>query len=216
MTLLLSARRQLRNSLKEITKNELLRLKNMSQKTKEIHLASRPSGVPKQDNFELVETEIPDIETGEILVRNEWLSVDPYMRGRMNDSKSYVEPFQIGEPMEGGCIGKVVASKHDEFSEGDYIQGNLGWREYWKSDGSGVQKIEVGADVEPSNYLGVLGMTGMTAYVGLMKIGELQDTVERCSSRPRLEPSVRLSAKLRKSRAARSLAAQAQQRRSPG
>lgn len=141
---------------------------------REIHLKSRPDGVPTEDNFELVEAEMPEPQDGEILVQNEWLSVDPYMRGRMNAGASYVPPFEIGEPMEGGCVGKVVVSKNEDFAEGDYVLGNKGWRDFWTSDGEGVQKIDTQV-AEPQNYLSVLGMTGMTAYVGLMKIGKLKE-----------------------------------------
>lgn len=143
-------------------------------KSFEIHLKSRPQGLPQETDFELVETEIQSPNDGEILVRNQWISVDPYMRGRMNDRTSYVEPFQLGEPMEGGCVGIVEDSKHPDFSPGDAVLGNMGWREYWTSDGSGVQKVD--PEVAALNhYLSVLGMTGMTAYVGLLKIGNLRE-----------------------------------------
>jgi NADPH-dependent curcumin reductase CurA len=114
------------------------------------------------------------VDEREFLVQNEWLSVDPYMRGRMRGGKSYVAPFELDEPMEGGCVGKVIESKHPKFSEGDYVLGNQGWREYWKSNGKGAQRIDPQmTDIQ--NYLSVLGMTGMTAYVGLMKIGQLKE-----------------------------------------
>ncbi|QDU92593.1 NADP-dependent oxidoreductase [Lignipirellula cremea] len=141
---------------------------------REIHLKSRPQGLPTPDNFELVETAAPQPQEGEILVENEWFSVDPYMRGRMNDGPSYVPPFQIGQPLEGGCVGKVIASSHRKYAAGDYVLGNLGWRKYWTSDGKGIQKIDA-SQAPPQTFLGVLGMTGMTAYVGLMKIGQLTE-----------------------------------------
>ncbi len=140
----------------------------------EIHLASRPSGVPTKDNFEVAEAPVPTPGDGEILVRNDWISVDPYMRGRMRDADSYVPPFQLGEPMEGGCVGEVVVSNRPGFSEGDLVVGNLGWREYWTSDGEGVQPIDPSI-AEPRHFLGILGLTGMTAWVGLTRIGELRD-----------------------------------------
>lgn len=145
------------------------------EKHTEIHLKSRPEGVPTEGNFEVVEAAVPSPGDGEILVRNDWISVDPYMRGRMRDSESYVPPFQLGEPMEGGCVGEVVASNHSDFSEGDYVVGNKGWREYWTSDGEGIEKIDTDV-AEPQNYLSILGLTGMTAWVGLTEIGKLKES----------------------------------------
>ncbi len=143
-------------------------------KSREIHLKSRPQGIPKPENFETVEVDVPSPAEGEFLVKNEWLSVDPYMRGRMKDGKSYVAPFELGKPMEGGCVGKVIESKHPDFKQGEYVLGNLGWRECWKSDGKGVLKIDTSIS-EPKNFLSILGMTGMTAWFGLLKIGELKE-----------------------------------------
>jgi len=137
---------------------------------KEVHLISRPQGVPTLENFEVVETEVAAPGTGEILVRNLWLSVDPYMRGRMNQSESYVPPFELGKPMEGGCVGEVIESKNEKFSVGDYVLGDQGWRECWTSDGEGISKIDT-KFAEPKNYLSILGLTGMTAWVGLKEIG---------------------------------------------
>ena len=141
--------------------------------SRQIELASRPEGVPSKDNFSLSTTELSPIQDGEILVLNEWMSVDPYMRGRMKESDSYVPAFQIGEPMEGGCIGEVIESKNEHFEVGDQVLGNLGWREYWKSDGEGVRKLD--PKLAPiQSYLGALGMTGMTAWVGLKRIAKLR------------------------------------------
>ena len=142
--------------------------------SKEIQLASRPEGVPQSNNFKLAEADIGDPQDGQILVRNLWMSVDPYMRARMNDVASYVPPFQIGEPLQGGAIGEVVASKSKKFNKGDYISHMFGWREYALCDEGMAQKIE------PSNmpleaFLGALGMPGMTAYAGLMSVAKLQD-----------------------------------------
>lgn len=142
--------------------------------SRQIHLKSRPDGVPRNDDFQLAEVAISDPGKDEFLVRNEWLSVDPYMRGRMNESKSYVEPFRLGAPMEGGCVGRVVASRNGAFAEGDYVLGNQGWRDLWLSNGEEVMKIHDKV-ASPQSYLSVLGLTGMTAYVGLMKIAELKD-----------------------------------------
>ncbi len=141
---------------------------------REIRLKSRPDGIPTEDNFELVESSVREPVEGEIHVRNEWMSVDPYMRGRMRESKSYVPAFEIGKPLEGGCIGRVVQSKCDGFTEGDYVLGNLGWRDLWTSTTESVEKIPNGP-VPIQMHLSVLGMTGMTAFVGLMQIAELQE-----------------------------------------
>lgn len=141
---------------------------------RQIQLRSRPEGTPTEENFQLNEVEIGEVNDGEFLVCNEWLSVDPYMRGRMRDTRSYVEPFGLGEAMEGGCVGKIVESKHGEFPEGSFVLGNQGWRDRWISDGEGVTVVD--ASKAPAQaYLGVLGLTGMTAYVGLMEIGALQE-----------------------------------------
>ncbi len=130
--------------------------------------------MPRPENFAIAEVRVPAIEDGEILVRNEWLSVDPYMRGRMKDTESYVPPFELGKPMDGGCVGQVVETKHPSFAVGDHVVGNKGWRQFWKSDGGDTLPIDVEV-AEPQNYLGVLGMTGMTAWVGLTEIGRLKE-----------------------------------------
>jgi len=141
----------------------------------EIHLKERPVGMPTNGNFELAEVEIPEPHDGEFLVRNIWMSVDPYMRGRMTERKSYVPPFELGKALEGGCIGKVIESKNSQFVVSDYVLGMNGWREYWISDGnpaSGVSKIDPNKGPIQS-FLGIFGMTGLTAYVGLLRIGQL-------------------------------------------
>ncbi|MFC7337326.1 NADP-dependent oxidoreductase [Haloferula chungangensis] len=142
--------------------------------SREVRLKSRPSGMPTKSNFEVVEVDIPQPGDGEFLVKNEWMSVDPYMRGRMREGESYVPPFALGKVMDGGCVGRVVESHHPDFSEGDYVLGSAGWRDHWVSQGEGVRKIDV-SKVPASSYLSVLGLTGMTAYVGLLKIGALKD-----------------------------------------
>lgn len=144
-----------------------------STSSKQIELVSRPQGVPTPSNFKLTTAEVAPIEEGEFLVRNLWMSVDPYMRGRMKEGASYVPPFSIGEPLEGGCVGEVVESRHDKFQQGDVVLGHLGWREYWKSSGDGVTVVD--PELAPVQaYLSVLGMTGMTAWVGLNKIARLK------------------------------------------
>jgi NADPH-dependent curcumin reductase CurA len=131
------------------------------------HLKSRPSGMPTSDNFELKEVNIPVLTEGHIRVRNLWLSVDPYMRGRMNDVKSYVPAFQIGEPLEGGAIGEVVESKADGFAPGDLVQHMAGWRDEAVIDTRTAQKLP-SLGVPPERFLGILGVTGITAYFGLL------------------------------------------------
>lgn len=146
----------------------------MADVTREIRLASRPEGEPVPENFEVAEVPIPEPGEGEILVRNEYLSVDPYMRGRMRDVKSYMPPFEVGEVMTGGAVGQVVASNGDKFEEGAWVQGLNGWREHYVSDGEGLFPVD--PDVAPvSTSLGVLGMPGLTAYAGLMRIGKPQE-----------------------------------------
>ncbi len=143
-------------------------------KSKEIHLISRPNGEPSEKNFLVKEIEINEILENEILIKNLWMSVDPYMRGRMIDRKSYVPPFELGKTLEGGAIGVVIESKNPDFKEGDFVNSNFGWREYFTTQGKFLKKIN--PDIGPLQaYLGTLGMPGMTAYVGLLRIGELKE-----------------------------------------
>jgi hypothetical protein len=146
----------------------------MGTKSREVRLASRPAAMPAPEHFEIAETLVPDPGEGEIQVRNLFMSVDPYMRGRMRDVKSYVPPFEVGKVMDGGAVGEVVASRNPRFADGDLVVGMQGWREVFNSDGTGLQKIDKSLGVPPSAYLGVLGMPGLTAYVGLFDIGKLQ------------------------------------------
>jgi NADPH-dependent curcumin reductase CurA len=111
---------------------------------REIHLKNRPDGLPRERNFELVETPIPKIGEGQMLIRNIYMSVDPYMRSRMFDQESYVPPFQLNMPLEGGCVGYVMESKESMFQVGDFVLGMLGWSEYCVSDGTGLSKIDPG------------------------------------------------------------------------
>ncbi len=145
----------------------------MSEINQQITLNSRPVGWVEPDNFKLVEGAVPEIGDGEILVRNLYMSVDPYMRLRMNDAKSYVPPFQIGKVLEAGVVGEVVKTLNPKFKEGDVVVGMLGWENYSKSNGAELLTVERGA-VPLSYYLGVLGMPGMTAYAGLVGVANLQ------------------------------------------
>ena len=146
-----------------------------SEKNRDIRLKRRPSGLPTPADFELVESEIPNPARGQLLVRNLFMSVDPYMRGRMTDRKSYVPPFQIGEVLQGGAVGKVAASNdNSRFQAGDYVLSMNGWREWYLSDGADLTKVDP-ALAPIQAFLGVLGMPGLTAYAGLLRIGELKD-----------------------------------------
>jgi NADPH-dependent curcumin reductase CurA len=142
------------------------------QINREIHLASRPQGWPWPANFRLVETPLPEAAEGQVLVRNVYMSVDPYMRGRMNARRSYAEPYEVGHAMYGGAIGRVLVSRTPVLAVGDVVLSNWGWREYFVSDGSDLERIEPQAPL--SYYLGVLGMPGLTAYVGLYDLAEPQ------------------------------------------
>ncbi|HZX39421.1 MAG TPA: NADP-dependent oxidoreductase [Streptomyces sp.] len=138
------------------------------------HLLSRPVGWPKTEDFALVEAEVPQPGEGQVLVRNEYLSVDPYMRGRMSAAKSYVAPFELGEPMQGGAVGEVVASNVEGIEPGDHVLHFMGWREYAVLDAK--QAVKVDPQAAPlSTYLGVLGMTGLTAYAGLLRTASFKE-----------------------------------------
>lgn len=134
--------------------------------SREILLASRPKGLPTPDNFTLASTELEPLTDGQVLVRNLFMSVDPYMRGRMNDVKSYVPPFELGKPLDGGAVGEVIESRASEFKPGDIVTSMSGWREYVIA--SPKELHPVNDQIQPlSVYLGVLGMTGMAAWAGL-------------------------------------------------
>ncbi|MDF1845844.1 MAG: NADP-dependent oxidoreductase [Parvibaculaceae bacterium] len=142
--------------------------------SKEVQLAARPDGEPKDSDFQIAEVPVVAPGAGEFLVQNLWMSVDPYMRGRMMDRESYVPPFQIGETMDGGCIGKVIESNNENFVVGDYVNSMNGWREFYVTDGLMVNKIDPAMGPIEAN-LGTLGMPGMTAYAGLFKVAGLKD-----------------------------------------
>jgi NADPH-dependent curcumin reductase CurA len=144
-------------------------------KSREIRLASRPSGFPTPDNYELAEVAVGEPGPGEVLVRNTVMSVEPYMRGRMNDAKSYVPPFVIGKPLEGSVVGQVVATGDDSLPVGTWVQSRLGWREYALGAAKEFQKIDTSL-APPSAYLGVLGVPGLTAWAGLKIVGQLKPT----------------------------------------
>ena len=132
----------------------------------EIRLASRPKGLPTLANFSLARTELAALEDQQVLVRNLFMSVDPYMRGRMNEGKSYIPPFAIGKPLEGRAIGEVIESRAKEFKTGDVVTSNFGWRQYFITSPKELHPVR--GDIQPlSIYLGALGMTGMTAWAGL-------------------------------------------------
>lgn len=134
-----------------------------------IVLAARPEGAPAETDFRLEESPVPQPADGEFVVQAEYLSVDPYMRGRMNDRASYADPVQIGDVMVGESVGKIVQSRHERFQEGQYVSGMFGWQEYGVSDGEGVRRVD--PSVAPvSTALHVLGMPGLTAYFGLHEV----------------------------------------------
>ncbi len=144
-------------------------------KSREIRLKSRPAGLPSPRDFELVETSVGEPGPGQVLVHNMFMSVDPYMRGRMTERASYVPPFQIGEALSGGAVGKITASNgNSRFAEGDYVSNFSGWREWFLSSGGDLQKIDP-AMAPIQAYLGTFGMPGLTAYAGLLKIAGLKD-----------------------------------------
>ncbi len=141
----------------------------MTEGNKQILLAARPAGFPTESDFRLVESPRPSPAAGEVLVRIIYLSVDPYMRGRMSDAPSYARPVQIGEVMTGGCVGEIVESQNPRFAPGDIVEGPLGWQQYAVSSGLGLRKIE--PKLAPiSTALGVLGMPGLTAYFGMIDV----------------------------------------------
>ena len=141
----------------------------MTETNQQSLLASRPTGRVEEANFKLVETPVPQIADGQVLVRNHWLSLDPYMRGRMNDAKSYAAPVNLGDVMVGGTAGEVVASKNPKFAVGEKVVGYLGWQLFGVSDGAMLMKVD-DRHIPLSAYLGSVGMPGVTAWYGLMDI----------------------------------------------
>jgi len=146
----------------------------MSFTSKEVHLLSRPKGEPTLDLFTIASVELPDPQPGEVLVQNLYISVDPYMRGRMNDAKSYVPPFELGKPLQGSAIGRVLKSNDPATPEGALVSSFYGWREAFVAPAKTLQPIDP-QGVSIAAFLGILGVTGLTAWAGLFKIAELQD-----------------------------------------
>jgi NADPH-dependent curcumin reductase CurA len=143
----------------------------MTETARRIVLASRPEGEPRPSDFRLEEVPVPQPGPGEVLLRTRWLSLDPYMRGRMSDAPSYAKPVDIGGVMEGGTVSEVIASNNERFAPGDIVLGRTGWQTHAVSSGQGLRKLD--PKVAPvSTALGVLGMPGMTAYTGLLEIGK--------------------------------------------
>jgi NADPH-dependent curcumin reductase CurA len=141
--------------------------------SREVRLAARPRGVPRETDFEVATTEVPDPADGQVLIRNAYVSVDPYMRGRMNETRSYAPSYVLGEAMYGGAVGRVEQSRHPAWPAGVWVSHLLGWREWALSDGSGL--LPVDPSVAPvSTAVGVLGMPGFTAYYGLLELGRPQ------------------------------------------
>jgi NADPH:quinone reductase len=140
-------------------------------KARSILLKSRPQGMPTEDNFEFREELLPELQEGQLQLKALYVSVDPYMRGRMSDAKSYVAPYNLNEPIMGGVVAEVMESRHDRYKVGAVVLGNLPWQTYSISDGKGLSLLD--PDLAPLSYhLGILGMPGMTAYCGLLHIGE--------------------------------------------
>ena len=143
------------------------------EQNRQIKLASRPHGAPTSDNFELAIGEIPTPNDKQMLLRTVYMSLDPYMRGRMSDAKSYADPLEVGDVMLGGTVAQVVESNIEKFAVGDLVVSNSGWQDYSVSDGEGVLKLDKNM-ANPSYGLGVLGMPGFTGYMGLTDIGKPQ------------------------------------------
>lgn len=145
----------------------------MAVTAREILLKSRPSGLPGLENFEFAKRELPEPGDGQLLVKTHWMSVDPYMRGRMVDRPSYIEPFRIGEPLEGAAVGVVVRSGASQFKPGDLVSHFSGWRDFAVIDASSANKIDTTVAPEEA-WLGALGVPGITAYVGLTRIAAVK------------------------------------------
>ena len=141
--------------------------------SKEIHLVARPRGEPRQSDFAVVEAVVPDPGPGQVLVHNRFISVDPYMRGRMRDARSYVPPFALGAAMTGMAVGEVVASQSPDLAAGDLVVHDQGWREYALGEAAAFRRVPAG-ETPLSAWLGVLGMVGLTAWVGVLEIAALQ------------------------------------------
>jgi NADPH:quinone reductase len=143
----------------------------MKEKNRQIVLANRPKGMPDEETFHFIEQDTKELEEGEVLLRTLYVSVDPYMRGRMQDAESYIEPFQLGKVIEGGSIGEVIESKSENYQQGDIAIGMFGWQTHYVAKEKEIRKID--PSLAPiTTHLGILGMTGLTAYFGLLDIGK--------------------------------------------
>jgi NADPH-dependent curcumin reductase CurA len=142
--------------------------------TREVVLAARPQGLPREGDFEVRETPAGEPGAGQVLVRNVFVSVDPYMRSRMSGVRTYVDAYELGEPIDGGAVGRVVRSNHDGFAPGDWVLSTLGWREEGVTAGDRLRKLDPSVAL-PSTALGILGMPGLTAWVGLVDIGKVEE-----------------------------------------
>ena len=138
---------------------------------KTILLEKRPVGLPQLSDFKFISNEVEEITDGEMLLKTTYVSVDPYLRGRMNDTKSYIPPFELNKPISSGIVAEVIDSKNTAFKKGDFVTGMLEWKEFQKSNGEGLLKADA-SKAPLSTYLGVLGLTGLTAYLGLTEIGK--------------------------------------------
>ncbi len=143
----------------------------MELKNKQVLLAARPVGWVKESDFEITETVTPPLNQGQFLIKNHYLSLDPYMRGRMNDAKSYAKPVDLGSIMEGETAGEILESQNPEFKPGEFVVSRSGWQQYFISEGKGVRKVDPNL-IPLSAYLGVVGMPGVTAYVGLLDLAQ--------------------------------------------
>ena len=141
---------------------------------KEVHLQSRPQGEPAPDNFQVVTVNLPELKVDDVLVRNAYFSVDPYMRARMNDTKSYVPPFALGKALDGAAVGQVVQSRNTDFPVSTWVQSLCGWRDYYVAPASQLRAVDV-SQAPASAFLGVLGATGLTAWVGLHEIAQIKE-----------------------------------------
>ncbi len=159
------------------------------QINRRVVLAQRPHGAPTQETFRLEQQPVPQVDSGHILLRTVFLSLDPYMRGRMSDAPSYAKPVELNDVMVGGTISRVVASKHPDYQTGDWVLSFSGWQDYAISDGKGLTNLGQ-SPTNPSYALGVLGMPGFTAYMGLTDIGQPK-AVKRWSWPPQPARSAR-------------------------
>lgn len=150
--------------------------------SRDVYLRDYPMGVPTRELFELRERLLPAVEDGQVLVRNRWMSVDPYMRGRMSLAPSYVPPFRLDRPLEGGSVGQVIASRHAGFPEGTWVLSQQGgWKQAFLTKGRDLRRIDP-AEAPPAAWLGVLGLTGFSAYVGLVVLADVRPGQTVCVS----------------------------------